>query len=131
MKTITFLALGSLFLSSFNGTAQSQAEADSIIIKEGVEAVKIVGDRYFYLPNMLAYFDRQNGLYIIRQNDVWVTSETIDFNSMGYCVRNGFRVALAGYTGEEPYTLLAQHKLQYPADYSSKKRKMKVVASLN
>ncbi|PWA07448.1 hypothetical protein [Flavobacterium psychrotolerans] len=88
--------------------------------------------RYYYFPNLQAYFDTKAGLYIYQEDGAWVTSESIAPNYRGYSINNGTYVMLKGYTGDEPYLLLNEHKLKYPANYSSKRQppKTKVTTDL-
>ncbi len=84
--------------------------------------------RYTYYPNLEAYFDTQTHLYIYKVQGLWVSTPTIAANYKGYCLRNGFNVPLEGYVGETPYVLLAKHQLQFPAEFSSKRRPKVVIA---
>jgi hypothetical protein len=129
MKKSTYLALGMLIISSYQVSSQMKTDlvdvdAKEIIISNGIEI------RYYYFPNLQAYFDTSTKLYIIKQSGVWITSKTIDINSRGYCLRNGFHVMLKGFLEDNPYTLINEHKLKYPGDYSSKQRR-RIIASTN
>lgn len=88
--------------------------------------------RYYYFPNLQAYFDTKVGLYIYQEDGAWVTSENIAPSYRGYSINNGAYVMLKGYTGDEPYLLLNEHKLKYPANYCSKRQppKTKVATDL-
>jgi hypothetical protein len=106
----------------------SQVSIDTIFVSgKKNTTINVEQPRYYYYPNLQAYFDLQRGVYIFNENGSWITSETIDVGFKGYSVRNIFHVSLIEYQGEEPYTMLSQHKLKYPADYSSK-RKPKPIA---
>ena len=128
MKTITFITMGMLIFSS--QFAQSQIKLDTT--NECLKATglnNIVELRYYYYPNLQTYYDTQKGLYISCEKGNWVTSEFLDLNSHGYCIKNGNYKMINGYTGDEPYTLLKDHKLQYPADYSSKPTRKLIAAA--
>ncbi|WP_133242631.1 hypothetical protein [Flavobacterium psychrotolerans] len=84
--------------------------------------------RFFYFPNLQAYFDTKKGFYIYNENGTWLTSERMPANYRGYSRNNGLYVPIKGYFGEKPYSLLDQHKLKYPANYSSR-RQLKPMAS--
>ncbi len=119
MKKIALLTMGILLFSS--EYAQSQIKlgtANECLQERGIN--NIVEMRYYYYPNLQTYYDTQKGLYISCQKGNWVTSEFLDVNSHGYCLKNGNYKKIKGYSGDEPYTLLKEHKTQYPADYSSK-----------
>ena len=82
----------------------------------------IDGIRYYYYPNLQAYFDTKSAMFISNQNGSWVKSEKIDINSKGYSVKNGAYVMIKDYVGDEPYSLLNEHKVEYPADYSTRRQ---------
>jgi hypothetical protein len=129
MKTTLLIVLGILFFPAQIANAQDQADTTADIQIEKNAASSYVDVRYYYYPNMQAYFDAKRALYIIQQNGVWTTSETIDFTSRGYCVRNSAYEMLKDYTGDEPQQFLAVHKLKYPANFSSRPTPPKKVAA--
>lgn len=122
MNRTTQLALGLLLLSALQLTSQIKLESESVDTKE-LFTTHSSEIRYYYYPNLQAYFDTKTQLFIVKQNGIWSTSKTIDINSRGYCLRNGFHVPLKGYITDEPYINIKQHQLIYPADYSSKQRR--------
>lgn len=85
--------------------------------------------RYNYFPNLQAYYDNKTNLYIYKVNGIWVHNTLIPPNYKGYGLRNGFHVVIDNYSGDEPYSLLTIHKLKYPADYSTKRKRIVVIAT--
>lgn len=126
MKKITFIAIGIILFSAQNMQAQIQLDTPNECLKKtGIN--NITEMRYYYYPNLQTYYDTRKGLYLSCERGNWVTSKFLNVNARGYCLKNGNYKKINGYTGEQPYTLLKDHKLQYPADYSSKPmRKMMV-----
>ncbi|WP_298223783.1 hypothetical protein [Flavobacterium sp.] len=120
MKTTLLIALGILFFPLHNVKAQDSAETNIDLQIEKKATSSYVDVRYYYYPNMQAYFDTKRALYLINQNGVWTTSETIDFTTRGYCVRNGAYEMIKDYTGDNPQQFLAIHKLKFPANFSSR-----------
>ena len=59
-------------------------------------------------------------MYLYKVNGQWVESEELAPTVRGYSLKNGQYVMIKDYSGDEPYTLLEQHKKQYPANYSSR-----------
>lgn len=110
----------------FSQQATSQLKIDPVIDDEKKILVSnFIKIRYYYYPNLQAYYDTQKGQYVYQKKGNWERSEFLDFNSRGYCLKNRSYEMIKGYTGEEPFLLLNEHKLKYPADYSSKpKRKL-------
>lgn len=116
MKKIFTLIIGMMI--SFN--AQAQVELDAVDVSSNYKYEEV---RYYYYPNLQAYFDTKVGLYLYVENGEWVESETLAPTFRGYSLKNGQYVMIKDYTGDEPYTMLAKHKAQYPADYSSRPKR--------
>jgi hypothetical protein len=120
MKTTILIVLGILFFPTQIVKGQDKEEAPIEIVFEKKASTTYVDVRYYYYPNMQAYFDTKRALYLIKQNGVWTTSETIDFTSRGYCVRNSAYEMLKDYNGDEPQQFLAVHQLKFPSNFSSR-----------
>ncbi len=76
--------------------------------------------RYYYFPNLEAYFDNLELVYHYKVNDQWQQAENLPTNYGGYSLYNKVRVAITDFDGNEPYQLLKTHKKMYP--YNSKGR---------
>ena len=76
--------------------------------------------RYFYFPNLEAYFDNQELVYYFRVKGEWQTAEELPANYGGYSLYNKVKVTITDYDGDEPYKLIQTHKKQFP--YNSKGR---------
>lgn len=125
MKNFTKLILG-LLVFSFN-ISLAQVELDAVNVqsnkKEAAETSSFVEVRYYYYPNLQAYFDTKVAMYLFKEDGEWVESEKIAPTLMGYSLKNGQYVMLEGYTGEEPYEFIEEHKVKYPADFSSRPKR--------
>lgn len=129
MKTITHLILG-IALVSFNAIqAQEAVEIEEVNVAFNYkttsenEPYKYEEVRYYYYPNLQAYFDTKVGLYLYQENGEWVESERLAPTFRGYSLKNGQYVMIKDYVGEEPYTLINDHKAKFPADYSSRPKR--------
>ena len=120
MKTTLLILFAIVFFPTQNVIGQDKMEAAADLQTEKKATSSFVEVRYYYYPNMEAYFDTQRALYIVKQNGVWTTSETIDLTTKGYCVRNGAYEMIKDYSGDEPQALLTVHKLKFPANFSSR-----------
>jgi hypothetical protein len=130
MKTITYLILG-MTLLSFN-LSEAQVQLDTIYIRKKAVPTTFVEVRYYYYPNLEAYFDTKIAMYIFKKDGQWTKSETIDTSYRGYSIKNGAYVMLKNFTEDEPYAYIEEHKRTYPADYSSRpKPKAKTQAPAN
>ena len=76
--------------------------------------------RYYYFPNLEAYFDNLELVYHYKINGQWQKSENLPTNYGGYSLYNKVRVAITDFDGDEPEQLLSAHKKRYP--YNSKGR---------
>jgi hypothetical protein len=76
--------------------------------------------RYYYYPNLEAYFDNLELVYHYKVNGQWEKAENLPTNYGGYSLFNKVRVNITDYDGDEPYQLLKIHKKMYP--YNSKGR---------
>lgn len=83
--------------------------------------------RYYYFPNLSAYFDLKLEKYIYKVDGMWVMRDNIPPNYRGYSVYNNYRVSIADYFDDTPYELLAEHRKLYPADYTGKLRKIELI----
>ena len=120
MKTTLLITFGILLFPLQIVKAQDKADMTLDIQIEKNTPSNYVDVRYYYFPNMQAYFDTKRALYLIKENGVWTTSETIDFTTRGYCARNGAYEMIKDYTGDDPQQFLAVHKLKFPANFSSR-----------
>ena len=77
--------------------------------------------RYYYYPNLDAYFDTKTNLFIYEENNEWVTTEQLSSGYRGYSIYNGTNYPIS-YSGEKPYTLLGEHQKEFPKKYSSKRQ---------
>lgn len=121
MRTsLRLLQLVLLFL--FQG-AFAQITLETVYVSRKKPVKPPVEIRYYYYPNLEVYYDICNSQYILRKDGKWITSDNLSASYRGYCLYNKFYVILEGFTEDEPYLLLDQHKKKYPTNYSSKRRK--------
>lgn len=76
--------------------------------------------RYYYFPNLEAYFDNLKLVYYYKDKGVWTTAPELPQNYGGYSLYNKAHVEITNYDGEDPYNLILIHKKIYP--YNSKGR---------
>ena len=127
MKTSTKVLMGLFVICTQLMAAQVRQDKVNIEKKDTIEVENM--SRYNYFPNLQAYYDNKTNLYIYKVNDIWVHNSLIPPNYKGYGLRNGFHVVIDNYSGDEPYSLLTIHKLKYPANYSTKRKRIVVVAT--
>jgi hypothetical protein len=103
-----------LFTCSLSSAQASNNEQSSLPTAKKTEI------RYYYFPNLEAYFDLQEKVYLYKEDGEWVEAEELPANYGGYSLYNKVRVSIEDYDGDEPYLMLAEHKKKYP--YNSKGR---------
>lgn len=76
--------------------------------------------RYYYFPNIEAYFDNLKMVYYYKDKGVWTEAPELPQNYGGYSLYNKAHVEITNYDDEDPYKLILLHKKIYP--YNSKGR---------
>ena len=117
MKKIKVILLLTIALISSNFYAQETTPQKESL---PIDAKTNCYIRYYYFPNLEAYFDNQELVYFYKVNSEWQTSEELPTNYGGYSLYNKVKVTITDYDGDEPYTMLKTHKKMYP--YNSKGR---------
>lgn len=106
-----------LLLSS---VSYSQGSLSTPKAPKNTESLDNSATRYYYYPNLQAYYDSQTNLYLFRVNKQWVSAESFPENYGGYSLYNKHRVKIEDYYGDDVTEFLAIHKVLYP--YNAKGR---------
>lgn len=124
MKPIKKLFLALFFFTCYLSSAQeSKADVSSLPIDSKTNCYV----RYYYFPNLEAYFDNLELVYHYKVAGQWEKASNLPTNYGGYSLYNKVRVAITDFDGDEPYQLLKVHKKMYP--YNSKGRFTNQIAS--
>jgi len=83
--------------------------------------------RYYYFPNLEAYFDIKKNIYYYTQNGKWIIADEIPAGYKGYSLYNKCRVAITDYDDDNPTQFLKLHKKQYPYAANGKIKNMMAV----
>ncbi len=114
IATLLLICLLSYSASYSQGSFAESASANTS------ESYSDLSFRYYYYPNLQAYFDSKENLFLFRVNKSWISAESIPENYGGYSLYNKHRIKITDYVGENITELLPIHKLLYP--YNSKGR---------
>lgn len=76
--------------------------------------------RYYYYPNLEAYFDKQTDIYIFRDKGEWKRDKEIPSGYRGYGLFNKANIAINDYDDENPTQFIEKHRKRFP--YNSLKR---------
>jgi len=121
LLTIIILTIGNTVTAQIALTNEIQdvTENKSALVK--ADELPMITVRYFYYPNLDAYFDTKTSLYIYEDKGEWVQAPQITSGYKGYSIYNGMNVPINDYNGEEPFTKLGEHQKMYPKKYSSRR----------
>jgi len=131
MKTKYYLVTGLFLFVSYVSEAQTSGLQSAQISTIVEDELPSIGIRYYYYPNLDAYFDSHTNLYVYQENGQWVKSKELTSGYRGYSIFNGVRVGIDDYNGDTPYTMLKQHQEKFPKKYSAKRQPPKVVKEDN
>ncbi len=77
-----------------------------------------VGVRYYYIPDIQAYYDVSSSRYIYMSGGRWVHSANLPRAHRDYDLYGGHKVMLKDYHGERPYDNYKDHQRDYPKGYN-------------
>ncbi len=89
-----------------------------------VDPVTQCAYRYYYYPNLEAYFDSKKEVYLIRQKTGWVEAEEIPSGFRGYSLFNNSNVVIDDYDDDNVVQFLAEHKKRYPVRFNARVREV-------
>ena len=78
--------------------------------------------RYYYFPNLEAYYDTQKNIYYYNEFGEWKTAEEIPSGYRGYSLNNKVNVIITDYDDDNPCQFLPVHKKKYPYNNGKNKR---------
>ncbi len=126
MKNLNYITSALVLFFSLNMSFAQGPNANSNDVAQSSEQIQNSLARYYYYPNLQAYYDSETATYLFIVNGEWMEATTIPANYKGYAIKNGLKVALASYTGDTPFDMIEQHKTMFPADYTSKRKAPKM-----
>jgi len=73
--------------------------------------------RYYYLPDVEAYYDIPSSVFIYYNGYSWVRRSSLPSRYRDYDLYNGYKVPMSEYRGDRPYSNFRKHKMQYARVY--------------
>lgn len=73
--------------------------------------------RYYYLPDVEAYYDIQTSMFIYYGAGVWIREAYLPVRYRSYDLYSGYKVVMTDYHGNAPYTNFSQYKVKYAKGY--------------
>lgn len=122
MKIVKMILLALLF--SLNGSLKSQVSVNVTIGSPPEWGPVGYSDvRYYYLPDVEAYYDVHTSLFIYFGDGVWLHKPHLPWRYSHYDLYNGYKVVMRDYHGSTPYTNFKQHKFKYKKGYKGPAQK--------
>lgn len=85
--------------------------------------------RYYYFPNLEAYYDTQKNVYHYHEDGKWITAEEIPAGYRGYSLYNKVNIIIKDYDDDDVTQFSGIHKKKYP--YITKGNLKKMTASID
>jgi len=73
--------------------------------------------RYYYLPDVQAYYDVQTSMFIYFGSGVWLHRTYLPTRYRNYDLYGGYKVVMSDYRGNTPYIHYKEHKAKYGRGY--------------
>ncbi|HLG35663.1 MAG TPA: hypothetical protein VI757_12345 [Bacteroidia bacterium] len=122
MKTIKLIAIGTLLLLA--GRTHAQVDVSITIGSPPLWGpVGYTEVRYYYLPDVYAYYDIQTSMFIYYGGGVWLHRAYLPSRYSSYDLYSGYKVVMTDYRGDKPYTTYTEYKTKYAKGYSGGKQK--------
>lgn len=122
MKALKFIIIGISLI--FTGGMQAQVSVNVNIGTPPLWGPSGYSDvRYYYLPDVEAYYDVKSSNFIYYSGNTWVQRSYLPKQYKNYNLYNGYKVVLTDYRGNSPYVHYKQHKIKYKKGYRGKPQK--------
>lgn len=116
MKSLKLIFIGVLFIIS--GALKAQV---SVNVNFGTPPmwgpIGYTEVRYYYLPDVEAYYDINTSMFIYYRRGEWIHRPTLPYPYIGYDLYSGYKVVMVGYSGEAPYYNFREYKRSYGRGY--------------
>lgn len=73
--------------------------------------------RYYYLPDIEAYYDINTSMFIYYSSGRWVHRTYLPARYRYYDLYDGYKVVLTDYRGNAPYEHFVEHRAKYRKGY--------------
>lgn len=122
MKALKFLVIGMLLF--FAGNVHAQI---GVTINIGSPPqwgpVGYSEARYYYLPDVEAYYDVPSSMFIYYNGATWVHRTYLPQRYRNYDLYSGYKVVITDYRGNAPYSHFHEHKSKYKKGYRGQSQK--------
>ena len=116
MKTLKLTAVGIILLVSSASHAQLSINLN-IGTASTYQNSSNVAVGYYYLPDIQTYYDVRANQYIYLERGNWIQSRNLPYRYRNYDARNGYKVVLKDYHGNQPYRNFNNDRTRYYEGY--------------
>lgn len=116
MKALKLIVLGTvLFLA---GALQAQVSVNvHMSVPPPWGPVGFSEARYYYLPDVEAYYDVPSSMFIYNNGRTWVHRAHLPSRYRNYDLYGGYKVVMTDYRGDAPYMHFKDHQMKYGRGY--------------
>ena len=112
MKTLKLVVLGIVLF--FASATQAQVSVRFNIGSQPAWApVGYEDSRFYYLPDVEAYYDVNNSMFIYYEGNSWIHRSYLPNRYRNYDLYSGYKVEMRGYHGKTPYYNHREYKAKY------------------
>jgi hypothetical protein len=79
--------------------------------------------RYYYLPDVEAYYDVPSSMFIYFNGVTWVHRSSLPSRYRNYDLYHGYKVVMSDYRGNRPYSNFKDYKVRYAKGYKGQPQK--------
>lgn len=116
MKALKLIVFGIVLF--FASTLQSQVSVNVNIGTPPLWGPAGYTDvRYYYLPDVEAYYDVRTSMFIYLGGGRWIHRSYLPSHHRNYDLYGGYKVVMRDYRGNTPYTHFKEHKGKYRKGY--------------
>lgn len=122
MKKLKLLLFGLMLMLA--GTAQSQLSVNVHLGTPPAWGPSGYDDvRYYYLPDVEAYYDVQTSMFIYVSGNHWIRRSYLPSRYRNYDLYHGYKVVMNDYRGNSPYTHFREHRMKYNRGYRGEEQR--------
>ena len=122
MKELRLIVLGIVLLLASLGKAQVSVSLN-IGSPPPWGPVGYTDVRYYYLPDVQAYYDVQSSMFIYQRGGAWVHRTYLPSRYRNYDLYGGYKVVMSDYRGDAPYSHFKEHRMKYARGYRGEEQR--------
>ncbi len=122
MKALKLIIVGLLLLFSVGVKAQISVRVN-IGTPPQWGPSEYTDVRYYYLPDVEAYYDVPSSMFIYFNGVRWVHRSYLPSRYRDYDLYNGYKVVMTDYRGNTPYTHFREYRIKYAKGYRGEHQK--------